>query len=243
MPIQKLKQNFAGITYTLQQPNGNITNFEVDQNTWYPWSKTKRKGEIFNIGGGVQLSTKNYVDSGEFWLDYGSHVLRSQNDFTAWVQMWGAGGGGQHHEGNTTAGGGGYSQALVKFKAGIPYTITVGQAGDHGNDTTHGGGGRGHDGGGQGGGLSGIFMGSEHFGKTRWGHGTPPVTQAQGLIVAGLSEELFARSESLALFCLAFDAASAACLGFSSRGSSPPSTCGRPRTVLASLGTIIWLRT
>lgn len=185
MPIQKNKKNFNGITYTLQQPNGNITNFQVDQTTYYPWSKTLRKGEIFNIGGGLQLTAKNYVDSGEYWLDYGSHVLRSQNDFTAWVQMWGAGGGGYHSSGSTLAGGGGFSQALVKFKAGIPYTIIVGQAGDHGNDTTHGGGGRGHDGGGQGGGLSGIFKGSDHFGKTRWGHGTPPVTQAQALIIAG----------------------------------------------------------
>jgi hypothetical protein len=185
MPIQKVKQNFNGVAYTLQQPSGAITSFEVDQNTAYSWTKTGRKGELFNIGGGNQLITKNYESSGEFWLDYGSHVLRAQNDFTAWVHMWGAGGGGQHHEGNTNGGGGGFSQALVRFKAGVPYTIVVGQAGDNGNDTTHGGGGRGHDGGGQGGGLSGIFMGSTHFGKARWGHGTPPVTQSQGLMVAG----------------------------------------------------------
>ena len=176
-------KNEKQVTYELTRPNGSLFTYTATPSTHFSDSSTKRKGEIFNVGGGSFY--RNYDTTGEPWFDYGSHVLKPQNDFLAWVQMWGAGGAGQHRSGDTAAGGGGFTQALVQFKAQIPYTIVVGQGGNFDNVATHGGGGRGHSSGGSGGGLSGLFMGSTHFGKSSWAHTTTPVTQSQALLIAG----------------------------------------------------------
>lgn len=187
MAQSRLKRTGSNsIEYSIVRPDGTQRTFNIDQSTSYDWSISKRPGEMFNVGAGLSLDQKDYVTNNQPEYDFGSHLLLPHKDFTAWVQMWGGGGGGYHSSGNVSAGGGGYTQGLVQFKSDVSYTIMVGQAGRHGNQVVHGGGGRGHEGGGTGGGLSGLFMGSTHYGKTAWSHGTtPPVTRAQALLIAG----------------------------------------------------------
>jgi hypothetical protein len=183
MPIKRESDTKKIVEYYITRPDGVTKTFEVDQNTPYSESKSRRPGEMFSVGGGSIF--KDYSGNNEHWLDYGSHVLESKQDFLAWVHLWGAGGGGYHFDGSTSGGGGGFTQGLVKFKANTPYTIIIGQGGSHGNTTTHGGGGRGHEGGGQGGGLSGIFHNTKYLGKTIWPHHSPPVSAANALVIAG----------------------------------------------------------
>jgi len=182
MPKQRKNQSYR-VEYFVTRPDGVTKQYQVDNESSYSDSPTNRPGEMFNIGGGSTY--KDFYAIGEFQLDYGSHVFEPVQDFTGWVQLWGAGGGGYHADGGTAAGGAGFTQALVRFKANIPYTIMIGQGGQHGDATSHGGGGRGHSGGGQGGGLTGLFYNTRLIGKTRPSHHAPPVSQANALIIAG----------------------------------------------------------
>jgi hypothetical protein len=179
--IAKSTGRSYSVRYSLQDPTGYRKDYEVSLDNSWDETTTGRKGEMFNVGGGSR-----YLSYPERNFSYGSHVFVPEEDFIGSVHVWGAGGGAYHNNGGRYAGGGGYSQALIRFVGGTPYTIVVGQAGKHNDNTaTHGGGGRGHGNGGSGGGLSGIFMNSTHYGRNSWAHTTPPVTQAQALIIGG----------------------------------------------------------
>lgn len=169
--------------YMLTSPSGIESRHEVVFGSHYSrsWYDGGRENELFHVGGG-----NPFVSESEYVYDYGSYLLTPEEDFLAWVHMWGAGGG-NYNSGNDSArgGGGGFTQGLVLFKANIPYTLTVGQAGQFSSNTTHGGGGGSLSGGsGSGGGLSGIFYNSTHYGKAAWNY-SPPVTQSQALLIAG----------------------------------------------------------
>jgi hypothetical protein len=56
----------------------------------------------------------------------GAYTLTPLGDFSANVQVWGAGGGGY---GGGTGGGGGYSTGIISFKNGVQYNVVVGSAG------------------------------------------------------------------------------------------------------------------
>lgn len=172
------------IEYEVTRPSGTVLRYSVTNDRSFQDSKTGRKGEMFNVGGG-----NVYVDynaAGFHHYDYGSHILRANKDFKAWVHLWGAGGGGYHNDsGGIRAGGGGFTQALIQFKANIPYTIMVGEGGQSGDYVTHGGGGRGHSGGGPGGGLTGVFFNTSLATKTRPSHHSPQVSAANALAIAG----------------------------------------------------------
>jgi hypothetical protein len=183
MSIFKSKSQISsyGINYTLVDPTGNRSEYQVNMDKSWNESTTGRRGELFNVGGGSVYNSYPVKQFG-----FGSHVLTPKQNFVGLVHMWGAGGGAYHNSPNTRfAAGGGYSQAIVRFIANTPYTLVVGEAGNHNNLATHGGGGRGHSAGGSGGGLSGIFMNTEHTGTASWGHGTPPVSQANALVISG----------------------------------------------------------
>jgi len=172
-------------SYSIIDPDGRKSEYEVNWGTHYnkSWYDGGRKNELFHVGGGNPNLTEAV-----FGYDYGSYVLTPNNDFLAWVHMWGAGGG-AYNSGNdsTRAGGGGFTQALVKFVAGIPYTLVIGEAGNYGGGRTgHGGGGSNanHTNTGRGGGLSGIFMNVTHHGRSPWAHNSP-VKQNQALVIAG----------------------------------------------------------
>lgn len=172
-------------SYTLTDPDGITSEHFVyeDQFYKYSWYDGGRKNELFHVGGGNPFNTET-----KYQYDFGSYVLTPKNDFKAWLHMWG-GGGGNYNSGNdqSRGGGGGFTQGLIQFKTGIPYTLTVGQAGRLGYSdvTTHGGGGgTPNSNGGQGGGLSGLFYNTNHYGKNVWAY-SPPVTQANALLIAG----------------------------------------------------------
>lgn len=56
----------------------------------------------------------------------GAYTITPLGDFSANVQVWGAGGGGY---GSGTGGGGGYSTGIIAFKTGVQYNVVVGSAG------------------------------------------------------------------------------------------------------------------
>lgn len=56
----------------------------------------------------------------------GAYTLTPLGDFSANVQVWGAGGGGY---GGGTGGGGGYSTGIIAFKTGVQYNVVIGSAG------------------------------------------------------------------------------------------------------------------
>lgn len=56
----------------------------------------------------------------------GAYTITPLGDFSANVQVWGAGGGGY---GGGTGGGGGYSTGIIAFKTGVQYNVVVGSAG------------------------------------------------------------------------------------------------------------------
>jgi len=56
----------------------------------------------------------------------GAYTITPLGDFSANVQVWGAGGGGY---GSGTGGGGGYSTGIIAFKSGVQYNVVVGSAG------------------------------------------------------------------------------------------------------------------
>ena len=172
-------ENFA--SYKLVSPSG-LTLFEnVEPHNNYSRSYTNIKGEIFNVGGG-----QCFVSETEFVRDYGSYTITPQNNFTAWVMLWGAGGGGSDSSGGNHGGGGGFTRGLVDFEKDVPYTIVIGEGGQQSNSSTHGGGGRGHSGGGNGGGLSGLFYNSSVNSRAAWNHTkNPPVKRENALLVAG----------------------------------------------------------
>lgn len=195
--ISKSMLENYGVEYTIKDINNQTRKFQVNLNS--SWNKYNnilppstpfnpnnydypitRRGELFNVGGGSYLTSYPVYNHG-----FGSYVLTPSNDFVARVDMWAGGGGGYHNSGGANGGGGGYTQAIVKFKKNIPYTIVVGEGGGHNNAATHGGGGRGHSSGGSGGGLSGIFMNSDHTGTASWSHNTPPLSRANALVIAG----------------------------------------------------------
>jgi len=57
----------------------------------------------------------------------GAYTLTAMTDFSANVQIWGAGGGGYGSVG--TGGGGGYTTGILAFKSGVQYNVVVGSAG------------------------------------------------------------------------------------------------------------------
>lgn len=172
-----------GVEYSVIDYNGTRTEYSTRMDTSWAPSTTGRKGELFNVGGGAWHNDH----SGRYPVNnfgWGSYIFTPKQNFTGLVHMWGAGGGAYHNSGGRVAGGGGYAQAIIKFLENVPYTFVIGEAGHWGGTTTHGGGGRGHSSGGSGGGLSGIFMNSEHYGRAAW-NGTAPVSQSNALIIAG----------------------------------------------------------
>jgi hypothetical protein len=138
---------------------------------------------IFFYGGGnadISFTTNDQN------LGYGSFVITPEEDFSAWVELYGADGGTFGTDDKENIGGiGGYIKALVKFKKDINYTMVVGQGGGLNNINTHGGGGKGHMLGGSGGGLSGLFIDTNYFGKEMWDSNSIPVTKEKALLIAG----------------------------------------------------------
>lgn len=57
----------------------------------------------------------------------GFYTITPLGDFSANVQVWGAGGGGSVDGG--TGGGGGYSAGIVSFKSGVSYNVVIGSGG------------------------------------------------------------------------------------------------------------------
>jgi hypothetical protein len=168
-----------GIDYSIKDINGNSKRYQVTmQNSWSD-TVTGRRGELFNVGGGSVYNSYPVNNFG-----FGSYTLTPNQNFLGHVNIWGAGGGAYHSSGGRMAGGGGYTQALIRFIKNTPYTIVVGQAGNHNATYSHGGGGKATGPGGGGGGLSGIFMGVDAAGSSAWSL-TAPVTQAQALAIAG----------------------------------------------------------
>jgi hypothetical protein len=186
------EKNLGVASYSLISPSGVEREENVDLGSHWSgayWSYSngkKRNGELFHVGGGNPYDTET-----EFVYDYGTYTLRPNNDFIARVDMWG-GGGGNYHTGNSSsrAGGGGFTGGVMIFKSGVDYALTVGQAGRQGATvgtytTNHGGGGgAGHTGPSQGGGLTGIFYNSSHRGQSAWNH-NPPFNQSEALMIAG----------------------------------------------------------
>ena len=170
----------------------------------------KNTGKIFAEGFSQSrrenVDRKDGLSSSEYGDRFGSWTLIPYKTFLADVKLWGAGGGGRGIDtGNAYGAGGGHSRARVKFLKDIPYTIIVGQGGDH---TTHrhsgqggrgtfypsgtfGNGGGGAQHGGSGGGLSGIFFNTfANAGGPGHGHGyiaTPhrSISRSNALIIAG----------------------------------------------------------
>jgi hypothetical protein len=137
---------------------------------------------VFYYGGGNFDIFK--IDS-EYRLGYGSFTITPEDNFVAWVELWGADGGSFGTTSQQNIGGiGGYTKALVKFKKDISYTVTLGQAGGFGYGTNHGGGGAGSILGGKGGGLSGLFIDTQYHGKEPWTDDHIPVTKEKTLLIA-----------------------------------------------------------
>ena len=169
----------------------------------------KSENKIFAEGSGQSRhiqDIQNPSSTSAYGVKFGSWTMIPYQNFYGEVKVWGAGGGARGYDtGNARGGGGGHSRANVQFFKDVPYTILVGEAGDH---TTHrhsgtggrgtfkpsgsfgnGGGGAHH--GGNGGGLSGIFYNTfPNAGGPGHGHsfiGTPhrgPGRQ-NALIIAG----------------------------------------------------------
>lgn len=138
---------------------------------------------IFFYGGGNAdiLFTNNDQN-----LGYGSFVLTPDEDFCAWVELYGADGGTFGTDDlENIAGIGGYTKVLTKFKKNINYTIVVGQGGGLNNINTHGGGGKGNMLGGSGGGLTGLFIDTNYVGKEIWDEDNVPVLKEKALAIAG----------------------------------------------------------
>jgi len=170
----------------------------------------QNQGKLFAEGHGQSrhgnTDGKDIGQSNEYGTRFGSWTLIPYKTFFGDVKVWGAGGGGRGYDtGNAYGAGAGHSKARVKFLKDIPYTILVGQGGDH---TTHrhsgtggrgtffpsgtfGNGGGGAQHGGSGGGLSGIFFNTfPNAGGPGHGHGyigTPHRAPARSnaLIIAG----------------------------------------------------------
>ena len=181
MAIESKKSiiNDAAASFYLKSPSGATSNQLVSLSSHWSNSQSKRAAEMFNVGGGCVYNSYPEHNNG-----FGSYVFTPTEDFIGEVHVWGAGGGAYYNSGGRYAGGGGFTQATIRFKANTPYTIVVGQAGNHNDSTTHGGGGRGHNSGGAGGGLSGIFMNIDAPGSAVW-NGTPTVTQESALVIGG----------------------------------------------------------
>ena len=182
LSLNKSQIESYGIDYSVKDINGNLKNYQVTMSSSWSDTLTGRRGELFNVGGGLVYDSYPVNNFG-----YGSYVIKPNQNFLGHVNIWGAGGGAYHNSGSRMAGGGGYAQALIRFIKNKSYTVVVGQAGNHDGSTgftTHGGGGRGHQSGGAGGGLSGIFMDVDHVGSAAW-NGTAPLQQSQALAIAG----------------------------------------------------------
>jgi hypothetical protein len=138
---------------------------------------------IFFYGGGN--SDTNFTINPQN-LGYGSFIITPEEDFIAWVELWGGDGGTFGTDDKENIGGiGGYTKALVKFKKDINYTVVVGQGGGLVNINTHGGGGKGHMLSGQGGGLSGLFIDTSYYGKELWDDDNISVSKSKALLIAG----------------------------------------------------------
>ena len=142
-------------------------------------------GQVLIDFGGGNFDIE-YNDDLNTNLGYGSIVLTPENDFIAWVDLWGADGGSFGSNTVKDFGGiGGYTKVLMKFKEGINYTITAGQAGYFKNSNTHGGGASGYLMGGQGGGLTGVFINSNYYGKGSWNKDFNELSRENALAIAG----------------------------------------------------------
>jgi Glycine rich protein len=160
------------INYSITNIYGEINNYSVEN-----------YGEsLIDFGGG------NFdIDNGESEnLGYGSIILTPHEDFLAWVDLWGADGG--SFGANTVkefSGLGGYTKVLISFKKDINYTLVAGQAGYFKNLYTHGGGAPGYLMGGQGGGMTGIFINSSYYGKEPWDKNFNSLSRENVLAIAG----------------------------------------------------------
>ena len=118
------------INFSITNPNGHVLNKTISNNDL-----------LLSFGGGnFDIS---YGDNED--LGYGSFTFIADEDFIAWVELWGADGAAYGVDKMKDASGiGGYTKSLVNFKKDIRYTITAGQAGYFRNKNTHGGGGSGY---------------------------------------------------------------------------------------------------
>ena len=159
------------INFSITNPNGYVLNKTISNNDL-----------LLSFGGGnFDIS---YGDNED--LGYGSFTFIADEDFIAWVELWGADGAAYGVDKMKDASGiGGHTKSLINFKKDIHYTITAGQAGYFRNKNTHGGGGSGYMMGGQGGGLSGLFINTEYYGKNEWTDHNCPVIRENVLLIAG----------------------------------------------------------
>lgn len=134
-------------------------------------------------GGNFDIDYKDDLSNN---LGYGSIIFTPHEDFLGWVELWGADGGSfGANSVKEFSGLGGYTKVLISFKKDINYTLVAGQAGYFKNSYTHGGGAPGYLMGGQGGGMSGIFINSTYFGKLPWNKDFNELSRENALAIAG----------------------------------------------------------
>ena len=160
-----------------------MINFLITNPNGLEFTKQIQNDELLLSFGGGNFDI-SYGDNED--LGYGSFSFISDSDFTAWVELWGADGAAYGVEKiKDMSGIGGYTKALVKFKKDTDYTITAGQAGYFLRKNTQGGGGSGYMFGGQGGGMSGLFINTKYYGKEEWTNDNCPITRDNVLLIAG----------------------------------------------------------
>lgn len=162
------------INYSITNINGETKNYSIEN---YNESLIDFGGGNFDI---------DYNDNIENNLGYGSIIFTPHEDFLGWVDLWGADGGSFGANSVREFNGvGGYTKVLIKFKKDINYTLVAGQAGYFKNSYTHGGGAPGYIMGGQGGGMSGIFINSSYYGKSPWNKEFNELSRENVLAIAG----------------------------------------------------------
>jgi hypothetical protein len=162
------------INYSITDISGETKNYSVEN----------YENTLIDFGGGN--FDIDYIDNTENNLGYGSIIFTPHQDFLGWVELWGADGGSfGSNSVKDFSGIGGHTKVLVKFKKDINYTLVAGQAGYFKNLYTHGGGAPGYLMGGQGGGMSGIFINSTYYGKSMWNKEFDALSRENALAIAG----------------------------------------------------------
>jgi len=192
-----------------RQPIAHIFNEALAEHSDVFWENNKYGGRIFAKGKGYNSHNFDHVEPGsvnEYGVKFGLWTIIPYRSFYGSAKVWGAGGGARSYDtGDAVSGAGGYSSATIKFMKDTPYTVLVGQPGDHvthrrssvgvrdnfGQAGTFGNGGGGSVHGGSGGGLSGIFFNTfGNHGGPGHGHGAVYTTarsvgRQNALIIAG----------------------------------------------------------